>query len=372
MSTAAAGLKPIKVLIAASGTGGHIFPALFIARALQEQATVIQRTIQIEFVGSGRPLEERLIGGAGFARHVVPLGGLVGRGVGGLLQFLVSLPRALLRCQQILTRFKPDLVIGAGGYASVLPVTLAALRGVPTWVHEAEAKPGLANAFLALFVTKLSVVTADLTLWKKRDLVVTGHPTRPEVRDIPARDPQRGAVRNLLLIGGSQGARALDQVMKELTHFLATHTLKIFHQTRPENEAELRAHYRAAGIDAQVVSFIDNMPEAYAWSDIIISRCGAASIAEIAIVNRPAILVPLPTSQGGHQTQNAKVLSDAGKALLVIEGAGFCERLQAALQTLLEPEAYQAMLNRPKVSKPQDAATVIAKESLKLLEITHS
>ncbi len=151
-----------------------------------------------------------------------------------------------------------------------------------------------------------------------------------------------------------------------------------------------RVPMHAANIDMSVLAKLGTMglkhgkeitaqthPELYhVWSAMSaragLKRVPQLILAEIAIVNRPAILVPLPTSQGGHQTQNAKVLSDAGKALLVIEGAGLCERLQAALQTLLEPEAYQAMLNRPKVSKPQDAATVIAKESLKLLEITHS
>lgn len=355
----------VRVLIAASGSGGHLLPAVWIASALKEQAHKQGFKIEIEFVGSGRPLESKIVDSAGYKRHVVQTVGVVGRGFKGLLQFISSLPLALLQAIRIIRNFNPDLVIGVGGYASVLPVTTAALLAKKTWIHEAELHPGLANRLLSLFADRISCGFKETKLWSSRT-VYTGHPLRADIDQVLSRKVG-SEIRNLLVLGGSQGARSLDLALKHATAELKRLGLKVVHQTRPENQSELKAAYEAAQIEHQVVSYITDMPKAYSESDVIISRSGAASVAEIARIGRPAILVPLPTSQADHQRINAQFLVKAGRALLVEEGEAFEARLIEALNEIVNPERYKQLESAILQLPENDAATQIAHLSLKLV-----
>lgn len=351
-----------RILIAASGTGGHLLPAVVIAKKLRE----INSGCALEFVGSGRPLEEKVIEGAGFRRHVVPISGFVGGGIFGAFSFLCKLPGALVRAWSIVSEFKPDVVVGVGGYVSVPVILIAWIRGVPAWIHEAEIKAGWANFFLSGFASRISVAFDNTKIPFRSRSVVTGHPVRD---GLVAASNERSEVtlpNHLLILGGSQGANAIDLAIEKLIPFLNEKGLSVVHQARTENVERLASCYLEAKVEASVLPFIEDMPEKFAWSDIVISRAGAGATTDIGVVNRPAILVPFPFAQGQHQRANAMTLVTAGKAILVEEGSGFEERLQIALQAMLEPARFRAMKEKPRVDRGARASESISRGILEL------
>lgn len=359
------------VLIAASGTGGHLFPALFIAKALK----AFDPEVCIEFVGSGRALEEQIIDKAGFKRHVIQTVGLKRRGIKGLLEFLFTFPKALLQTRALFSSFAPDVVIGVGGYVSFFPVIMAWLKGVPSWIHEAELEPGMANKILAHFADRISYSFKDARVAGNSKAIFTGHPVREEIKQIAIKEPLALKPRNILVLGGSQGADAIDKAMLELAPKLAAADLSVWHQSRPENIEALTRAYTAAKLESQVMPFVHDMPGAYQWAHLLICRAGASTIMELSVLNKPAILIPYPFAQGDHQTANAMTLVKEGKALLVDErqardparsDQSFAERLWQALQQLLEPQAYSKMQARSFSGRKTDAAEEIARAALEL------
>ena len=354
---AAVGEHPIRVLVAASGTGGHLIPALHIIRALQERCP----GAVVETIGAGKQLEEKIFVQAGLTRHVISASGVKHRGILGWFRFVASFPFSVFQCVRLFRRFKPDVVVGVGGYVTVLPVIVARCIGIPTWIHEAELHPGLANAVLGRFAERASLAFAETKLKGRVKTVFTGHPVRPELREVERNLVREDAPRRLLIIGGSQGARGLDTVIPELGELLHTKGVEVVHQSRPENMELVVNSYRAAKVKASVVPFVDDMAGAYEWSDIIISRAGASSVAEVGAVNRPAIFVPYPFQQGTHQTDNAKALAAVGKALVVEETQPeFGRRLREALAGLLDRDAYRAMKSAPFEPRGLEAAAKIA------------
>ena len=349
------------MLIAAGGTGGHIFPALEIGRAFQRLSLQsVLPPVRVEFLGSGRPLEKQLLAAAGFARHEVPIVGLQNRGLSGLLEFMRLLPGAAWAVWRLLSAYRPHVVLGVGGYVSVLPVITARLRGIPAWIHEAELKPGLANYCLSFFAAKISSAFKEAKMPFAYKVVYTGHPVREELKEIRAKARRPERAQHVLVLGGSQGARTLDTALPALAPFLKEQGLEIWHQSRPENVAQVLKAYQASGILARVSAFIDDIVEAYDWADIIISRSGAGTVMEIGVVDKPAIFVPYPFAQGGHQKANALTLVNQGKALLVEEGEAFEARLKEALTKLIEPEFYKEMQLRFFPGRCTTAAATIA------------
>ena len=361
--------KPLRVLVAASGTGGHLIPALHIVRALQAQSP----GAVVEFIGAGRPLEEKLIVGNGFRRHIVSSAGVKRRGPLGLIQFVAKLPVGMMQCAALFRRFRPDVVVGVGGYVSVLPVVVARLMGIPTWIHEAELHPGLANKVLGYFADRASTAFEETRVQGRAQTVCTGHPVRPELKAVRRDVVREGAPNRLLVLGGSQGARGLDEAVTTFADTLNARDVEVVHQCRPENVDLVLNCYRAAKVRASVVSFIDDMAGAYEWSDVIISRAGASSVAEISCVNRPAILVPYPFQQGTHQTDNAHALARLHKAVVVEENQpDFGRRLAEALEKVLTPETYRAMRDAPAEPRGLGAADAIARGILAIARPDHS
>lgn len=337
--------RELKVLVAASGSGGHLIPALHIMRAIKE----LLPDAQVECIGSGKPLEERIIVSAGFKRHIIKSVGIKRGGMFGAFKFLRFLPVTIWQTARLLRSFKPDVVVGVGGYVSVLPVVIARLLRIPTWAHEAEVRPGLANSVLGYFADTISVSFEETKIRGGAKLLFTGHPVRPELSKIDSVSIREGAPRHLLILGGSQGARGLDEGVPRLGEILLRRGVEVWHQCRPDSVDGVKAAYEACGVMAKVVPFIDQMEEAYRWSDLIISRAGASSVAEIASVNRPAIFVPYPYQQGTHQSDNAAALARLGKALVIEELADgdFVGRLGVALDELLDPQRYREMKTAP-------------------------
>lgn len=357
-------IKSVNILISATGTGGHIFPALYIGRALRKKILDMGLTPSIHFVGTGRPLEGKLI--TDFPLISIKSMGVKGRGVKGIIDFISTLPRAVLQNFKLHKKLKPVLVIGVGGYGSVLPILVAFFCGTKSWVHEAEVNPGLANWFLSFFSTKFSAGFNRCNIWRK-DVEYLGYPVRADLARINERSPERGEPRKILIIGGSQGASAIDDVLIKLSPWLASFGVQLKHQCRGERLERVKDAYKVAGLKHEVFEFIEDMPAAYDWSDIIISRAGAGSVMEISVSNRPAILIPLPNSQGGHQDINAAFLVDSGKAIVVNQGEDFFINLKEALNQLLDFNRYELMRKSPVQSRPLDAADNIAARALDLV-----
>ena len=350
--------EPLRVLVAASGSGGHLIPALHIVRALQSQCP----GCVVEFIGAGRPLEEKLILENGFTRHIVASAGVKRRNVIGLFQFLLRLPLGVLQLLLLYRKFRPQVVVGVGGYVSVLPVIVARIKGIPTWTHEAELHPGLANKVLGYFADRMSVSFSETKIKGRVKIEHTGHPVRLELKAVDRTTIRKEAPRRLLIIGGSQGARGLDYAVSEITETLNARNIEVVHQCRAEHMDLVVNGYRAAKVSASVVPFIDDMVGAYEWSDVIISRAGASSVAEIACVNRPTIFVPYPFQQGTHQSDNARALVALGKALVVEEsGPEFGRRLREALEKILAPESFRSMKRATCELHGLEAAQTIAR-----------
>lgn len=355
--------RPLKVLVAASGTGGHLIPALHIIRALQECSPAAV----IECVGAGKPLEEKIFVENGFKRHVISSVGIKRRGIIGAVQFLATLPLGVFQCFRLLRRYRPDVVVGVGGYVTVLPIVVARFMGIPTWIHEAELTLGLANRTLARFADRISLSFPETKVAGRAKPVLTGHPVRGELKLVERTTVRPDAPNRLLVLGGSQGARSLDLLTSEIGPLLRDRGVEVVHQSRPENMELVVNSYRAAGVKASVVSFIDDMPGAYDWCDLLISRSGASTVAEVAAVNRPAIFVPYPFQQGTHQSDNARSLSKAGKAFVVEENEpDFIARFRAALESALEPSTYRQMRAAPCEPRGLDAARAIAEGIISL------
>ncbi len=360
-------MEKYSVLIAASGSGGHLMPAKLIAEAL------VKKDVDVSFIGSGRPLEQEILGSLGIPLYVVSLGGVNNLGFLGLLKFICKFPGALISTISHFRRIKPDAVIGVGGYASVLPILFGALQRVPTWIHEAELSPGTANRYLGRFANVVSLALQEAEGFSKEKTVFTGHPLRTDVVEAVKKRSQKkdhegqDLPKNLLILGGSQGARTLDTAIQELAPFIQESELNLYHQCRPEHETMLQYYYKELGLDYQVSSFIHELGEVYSWSDIIIARAGAGTVMEIGAINKPAIFVPFPHAQGQHQHKNAKTLASLGKALIVEEGEGFTERLTQAVNELLDPVKYKEMIQAKGPIRPLDAAEKIADGVLGLI-----
>ena len=346
------------IFIAASGSGGHLFPAVYVASALRK----IESSINLVGIGSGRPLEKKIFSDWNLSYEVIETVGIKNRGLSGLFQFLFSIPKAIFQTTKLFYKYKPDVVVGMGGYATVFPVLYAWVAGIPTWIHEAELKPGLANFFLCFFAQTVSVAFEQAKLPTKSNRVFTGHPVRQGLADVAKNQINDNPVKNLLILGGSQGAAGLDQALPKLSELFLRNKINIRHQCRKNHSESVSKAYKDNGVVADVVEFIDDMPAAYQWADLTVARSGAGSIMEIGVVNIPAILVPFPFAQGDHQTHNANILVEQGKALLVSEKSpNFVSELSAAVTQLLDKSNYNQMLSKPLLNRTINAAEVIAK-----------
>jgi UDP-N-acetylglucosamine--N-acetylmuramyl-(pentapeptide) pyrophosphoryl-undecaprenol N-acetylglucosamine transferase len=346
------------IFIAASGSGGHLFPAVYVADALRK----IDPSLILVGIGSGRPLEKKIFSDWNLPYEIIETVGIKNRGVSGFCEFLFSIPQAIYQTAKLFYKYKPSAVIGMGGYATVFPVIYAWAAGISTWIHEAELKPGLANFILCFFSQTVSVAFEQAKLPTKSNRVFTGHPVRQGLAEVVKNKVNNEPVKNLLILGGSQGAAGLDQALPHLSKLFLANKINIRHQCRKNYSESVTKAYKEQGVDAEVVEFIDDMPSAYNWADMVIARSGAGSIMEIGVVNIPAVLVPFPFAQADHQTHNANILVEQGKALLVSEkSANFISELISAVSALLDKSNYNNMLNKPLLNRTINAAEQIAK-----------
>jgi UDP-N-acetylglucosamine--N-acetylmuramyl-(pentapeptide) pyrophosphoryl-undecaprenol N-acetylglucosamine transferase len=352
------GVKGV-LMVAGGGTGGHIYPAIAIAReylARDEARGVV-------FVGTEKGLEKTIVPKAGFPLEFIDVGGLKGKGGLDLIRNVVRVPKGFTQAWKLIGKHKPSVVLGVGGYSSG-PVLLAAkLRGVPTIVHEANAFPGLANRALARIVTTVAVAFAEAgPRMKRKDAVVTGNPIRKEFFETNRQPPTANRQR-LVLFGGSQGSRILNDTMTGALLFLARmkDTLEIVHQTGPHELEKVQSAYRASAFaNARVVPYLDPIVDEIAAADVVVCRAGAMTIGELAAIGRGAILVPFAAATNNHQELNARVVERAGGAVVITENELSPERLAGAITEILaDPQRAARMGAVAKTLAMPDATKTI-------------
>src|SRR5687767_810023 len=352
----------IKVLIAAGGTGGHIYPGIAVAKE------ILRRDVASEvlFVGTTRGLETKIVPENGFKLSLINSAGLKNVGLIGKLKGLAVLPKSFLEARKLLKDFQPDVVVGAGGYVSGPVLMMASLMRIPTLVMDSNALPGFTNRRLAHFVDKAALTFDEALPFFGKKGVVTGNPVRKEFFEIvpPVSDDN---VR-LLIFGGSQGARAINNAVAEALPKLGHGSLKILHQTGEADFEKMRAAYAEAGWhDADIRPYISDMVSEFAKSDLIICRAGATSCAELAAAGKASIMVPLPTAADDHQRRNAEAMVTAGAAKMILQKDLSGDALAREISELIEsPEKITRMETAAKKLAREDAAeaTVDLIESL--------
>lgn len=331
-----------RILIMAGGTGGHVIPALSLARALRAQ------NVDVEWLGSPRGIENRLVPEAGIRLHTIAVGGLRGNGAAGWLKAPINLSRAVLQARRVIATFKPDVVVGLGGFASGPGGLAAWLSRVPLVIHEQNAVAGLTNRVLSRLAT--STYAAFAEAFGARAEVV-GNPVREDIAALGEhpRDAQAMAHRplRLLVVGGSLGAVALNERLPVALAALAPERRpQIRHQAGKERDMVTAEAYAEHAVVAEVSPFIDDMAAAYEWADLVVCRAGALTVAELAAAAKPALLVPFPFAVDDHQRVNAEVLVKAGAALCVVQSELTAERLTQLLNQLLDPDTLADMASK--------------------------
>ncbi len=342
----------MKVLIAAGGTGGHIYPGIAVAKEIMRR----DETSEVLFVGTARGLETKIVPDNGFQLSLIKSAGLKNVGFVGKLKGLLILPKSFLEARRLIKDFKPDVVIGAGGYVSGPVLLTASLMRVPTLVMDSNALPGFTNRRLAPFVTKAALTFEEAMPFFGKKGIVTGNPVRKEFFDILPKE--RGEKVNLLIFGGSQGARAINNAMGDALGLLPQDKLQITHQTGEFDFEKLKEIYsRSVFVDADVRQYISNMVDEFAKADLVICRAGATTCAELSAAGKAAIMIPLPTAADDHQRKNAEALQTAGAAKMILQRDLTGESLANEILDLIgNAEKITAMETATKKLARKDAA----------------
>lgn len=349
------------ILVAGGGTGGHVYPGVAVAEAIGALAD-----IDVVFCGTARGLEARVIPERGWKLEVLDVEPIKGGGLGRALRGALVAARATAKARRLVRRLRPVAVMSVGGYASG-PVSLAAvLCGVPLAVLEPNSVVGLANRIVSRFARRAYVAWPETALrFPARSVRPLGVPLR---RGFSPRPYAPGAVRRVLVLGGSQGAAALNERMPEVVARLARPDVEVLHQAGRDRDAEVRALYERHGARrVTVVPFIDDVPCAIGDADVLVSRSGASTLAEITAIGRAALLVPFPHAADDHQAHNAQALERAGGAVCLRQRNADVARLAEALGRLLDDDAGRiAMADASRRCGRPHAAADIARDLLDL------
>jgi UDP-N-acetylglucosamine--N-acetylmuramyl-(pentapeptide) pyrophosphoryl-undecaprenol N-acetylglucosamine transferase len=346
------------ILIVAGGTGGHVFPALAVAQALRD------RSVPVVWLGTAAGLEARVVPAAGIRLETLPVKGLRGNGWRGWLQAPFMLLAAVRQALGVIYQTNPVAVLGMGGYVTGPGALAARLSGRALVIHEQNAIPGLTNRLVARIAQRvLTGLDAQLGQAKRREW--TGNPIRAEIAALPApghRDASRTGPVRLLVIGGSLGARRLNQVVPAALAELPQATRPVvWHQAGERTLETAQSAYQQAGVDADIDAFITDMAAAYAWCDLVVCRAGALTVSELAAAGVPAVFVPLPHAVDDHQTRNAEFLTAVDAARLIPESTLTPATLATTLHDLLgEPSRLTAMARAARAQGRPNAAERVA------------
>lgn len=362
-------VKPVRLVVTGGGTGGHLFPGIAVAEAIMAE----RPGSKVLFIGTDRQVDNQVLGQRSFMTASLKCQGLKGKSVSAALVALGQLPVALFKAAMSLRRFEPDLVLGVGGYVTGPVVLAAKLLGIPTCIHEQNSVPGLANKLLGKFVNRifLSISGSEKFFPVGRSLL-TGNPVRGEIlacNDHPA--DKKNPV--LLVMGGSQGAHRVNDLVSEglcgLKQELPDGFI-VIHQTGRQDEQRVRERYEAAGVKAEVAPFISDMAAAYSRADLIVSRSGATSLAEICVLGKPSLLIPFPYAADNHQEHNARMVVERGGAIMIRESEAESAVLAVDILKIIgNPEEMRRMGERAREVSFPKASEAIVEECLALTEL---
>lgn len=322
-----------KVLIIAGGTGGHVMPALSVADFLRNQ------NVDVRWVGTQNGIEAQLVKNAGFPLYTIEIQGLRGKRWSRWLTAPFEILKAIYQSIKILNKEKPDVVLSMGGYVSGPGAVAAYLLRIPFILHEQNAIEGWTNRLLSNFAQRIMVAFPNTFIDKKKKVVLTGNPVRQNILTVAPLESRFSArlsgSLNLLVLGGSLGASVLNETVPKALALFVSERPNVWHQTGKQHLAKTQALYQQHEVEGRVTDFISDMAEAYEWADVIICRSGALTVAEVAAVGIPSIMIPFPHAIGDHQTYNARYLSDANGAILLPQADLNEHRLHDLLQILI-------------------------------------
>ncbi len=359
---------PIRLMLTGGGTGGHLFPAIATAEALCKRVV----GSEILFVGTKRRMDKTSLEQYGYATCSIHSKGLKGKNVFSLLQGLFVLPLSCLEAMYHILRFKPHLVVGVGGYVTGPVVAAARLLGKPTLIHEQNSVPGLANRKLAALASRVCLSLPGSEKWfPEAKTVVTGNPVRNAILALAGKDNEKNTkTLTLLVLGGSLGAHRVNELVSEAfaLGLPGLQKVKVIHQTGPADAEKIEAAYRENSIDATVAPFFTDMAEVYKEADLLVSRAGATTLAELAVLGKPAVLIPYPYAADKHQEKNAEFYVQGGGAVMYLEKELTSHVLADKLVQLLgDREQLQKMGTAMQSRAFPQAAERIVDECLDLL-----
>lgn len=344
----------MRLLIAGGGTGGHLFPAISIAEEFMER----EYANEVLFVGTRSGIEASILPRLGYKAEYINVSGILGKGVLRGAISALGATRGFLESLAIIRRFSPHVVLGAGGYVSGPVIMAAYLLRIPTMICEQNSSPGITNRLLARIVNKVMATYDESTRYfPSSKTVVTGNPIRRQILMARCRKPHTGFT--ILVIGGSQGARRLNSTVPKALATLSRSDLKVIHQTGSADFSVVREAYCSYGLCADVREFIDDMGAAYAEADLVISRAGAGTIAEITALGIPSVLVPYPYASHNHQMENARVLEKMGASRVIEDHDLTPERLAEVVRSIIYGDKLKDMARASLSLGKPDAARII-------------
>lgn len=351
----------LTVMIMAGGTGGHVFPALAVADVLRKQGATV------EWLGTPRGIENSLVPAANIELHHVSVEGVRGKGILGLLKAPFLIVSAILQALSIFRKVKPDVIIGFGGFASGPGGVAAKMLGKPLVIHEQNAIAGTTNRLLSKIATRVLAAFDGAFSISQIDAQIVGNPVRNVIANLP--EPakryddraEKKELLNLLILGGSLGAKAINELVPAALAKLPSHERPVVRHQSGKNHLEATiANYMQHQVNAKIDAFVDDMAAAYAWADIVICRAGALTVSELAAAGVAAVLIPLPTAIDDHQTHNATILVKAGAGIAIAQQELTAEKLAALLIDQLHERANLKHMatNARSLAQPQAAETV--------------
>jgi UDP-N-acetylglucosamine--N-acetylmuramyl-(pentapeptide) pyrophosphoryl-undecaprenol N-acetylglucosamine transferase len=356
----------MRLVVAGGGTGGHLYPGIAVARELMRR----EPSATVSFAGTASGLEARVVPLEGFELDVIRSAGIKGKSIGARARGAALVPVGMGDAWRIISRRKPNVVMGVGGYSSGPVVLAAALRRIPTLVLEQNAMPGFTNRVLARFVSAAAVSYEETLGFFRGRGFVAGNPVRDEFFQVPplATDPSRA--RRVLVLGGSQGAHAINVAMVASAPELARRLpdLTLVHQTGERDLASCRTGYAGAGLDARVEAFFPQVAAEVAAADLVVGRAGATTLAELAAAGRPAVLIPFPGATDDHQRKNAEAVARSGGAVVIDQRELSPERIADTIAGLLSDQRrLEGMASAMRGLARRDAARRIVD---RLIELT--
>jgi UDP-N-acetylglucosamine--N-acetylmuramyl-(pentapeptide) pyrophosphoryl-undecaprenol N-acetylglucosamine transferase len=364
----------MNIVIAAGGTGGHLYPAIAVAREFLR----VDPSTRILFVGTTRGIERKVLAHEGFDLELITAKPVMGKGPIEIVKALAAVPQSLWQSLRILKSQHADLVLGVGGYTSPAMLVAAAMTRIPGVILEPNAYPGMANKAVAPIINRIFVAfESTQRFFDPSKTQVVGTPVRQAFLRVAAQDAApaaTGTSRRLLVFGGSQGAKAINQAMIDALPFLKEMPMEltITHQTGEADHARVAAAYEQVGVTARVIPFLYDMPSVLGEADLVVSRSGAMTIAELTVCGKAAVLVPLPNAIYNHQLRNAEVMAQAGGAVLLAQqeltGARLAEEIKAILG---DTERLLEMSRKSRAMRRIDAAETIVRECYQLMGRRH-